>query len=174
MMKKLFVFASLVGLVALAFGIGDLAFAQSETPPPFPDPGYGYGRMGGREGYGGMRSGLSDGETGPYHEAMLETFADELGLTVEQIQNRLEAGETMWQIAESIGISAEEFGDIMQQARTKKLEQAVEEGTLTQEQADAMGSRMQGRGFGLGYGDCHGYGVQDGFHRGPHGGWNSP
>ena len=173
-MKKLIVLASLVGIVVLAFGVVDLARAQSETPPPFPNSGYGYGRMGGRGGYGGMRGGLSDGETGLYHETMVETFADELGLTVAQIQDRLEAGETMGQIAESEGVSAEEFGDIMQHARTKMLEQAVEAGTITQEQADAIGSRMQTRGFGLGFGGCHGYGIQDGFHRGPYGGWNSP
>ncbi len=173
-MKKLIVLASLVGIVVLALGAVDLTFAQSETPPPFPNSGYGYGRMGGRGGYVGMRSGLSDGEAGPYHETMLETFAEELGLTVAQIQTRLEAGETMWQIAVSEGISGEEFAKIMQQARTRMLEQAVEDGSLTQEQADAMATRMQGRGFGLGYGDCHGYGFQDGFHHGPHGWWNAP
>ena len=155
-MKRYLIIAGIVALAVLALGSVNLVTAQSETPPPLPNSGYGYGRMGGRGRYGGMRSGLLDGETGPYHEAMVETFADELGLTVAQIQDRLEAGETMGQIAESEGISAEEFGDIMQHARTKMLEQAVEAGTITQEQADAIGSRMQTRGFGLGFGGCHG------------------
>ncbi len=173
-MKKVIVFVGLVGIAVLALGSGDLALAQSETPPPFPNQGYGYGRMGGRGGYGGMWSGQSDGDAGPYHEFMLEAFTEGLGLTVAQIQNRLEAGETMWQIAESEGLSAEEFGDLMQQARAAMLDQAVQDGFLTQEQADLMQNRMHWGGSWSGYGDCHGYGNQEGFHRGHHGWWNSP
>lgn len=173
-MKKFIVIAGFVVVAVLALGAGNLAFAQSETPPPYPNQGYGYGRMGGRGGYGGMWSGLADGETGPYHEFMLENFAEGLELTAAQIQNRLEAGETMWQIAESEGLSSEDFRDLMQQARTAMLDQAVEDGFLTLEQADLMQNRMNWGGQWSGYGDCHGYGVQEGFHRGHHGWWNSP
>jgi hypothetical protein len=173
-MKKILVIASLVGVAVSALGIGGLAFAQSETPPPFTNPGYGHGMMGGWGGNGGMRGSWSSEEHGPYHAFMLETFADGLGLSVDQIEARLESGESMWQIAESEGVSGEEFADLMQQARAAMLEQAVEDGTLTQEQVDTMGGRWQMGGFGPGYGGCSGYSAQGGFHRGPHGRWQTP
>ena len=166
----------MVGLATLALGVSSLAYAQSETPPPAANPGYGYGygMMGGRGGYGGMRGGRLSVEQGQYHDLMVETFAGELGLTIEEVQSRLESGASMWQIAESEGLSPEEFGDMMQLARAARLDQAVDDGTLTQEQADAMGSRMQSKGFGRGYGDCTGNGPAAGFHMGPHGRWSNP
>ena len=173
-MKKILVIASVVGVAVLSLGMVGLVFAQSDTPPPFANPGYGHGMMGGRggyRGYGGMRAGLADGEHGPYHEFMLETFAEELGLSVEQIETRLDSGESMWQIAESEGVSGEVFADLMLQAREKMLAQAVEDGFLTQEQVDAMG---QMNGFGPGSGACSGYGPQGGFHRGAYGRWSTP
>ena len=173
-MKKFIVIVGLVGLAALALGAGSLAYAQSETPPPQTYPGYGYGMMGGRGGYGGMRGAWQGDDHGPYHETMLATFAEELGLTVAQIEARLESGESMWQIAESEGMSAEEFGQMMLLARQTMLNQAVEDGTLTQEQADFMGSRWGSRGSGPGFGHCSGYGAQSGFERGSRGRWNNP
>lgn len=173
-MKKIIVIASIAGVAVLALGIAGLAYAQSETPPPFTNPGYGHGMMGGwggYRGYGGMRGGLAYGEHGPYHEYMLDTFAEELGLSVDQIETRLDSGESLWQIAASEGVSGEEFAAIMQQARQKMLEQAVEDGILSQEQADVMG---QMHGFGSGYGGCSGYGPQGGFHRGAYGRRSTP
>lgn len=170
-MKNIFFIVGVVGIVALAFGVGSLAYAQSGSPPPVPNPGYGPGMMG---GWGGHHTGWISGEEGPYHEAMLESFADMLGIGVDELQVRIESGESMWQIAESEGFSVEEVGEMMRQARVSKIEQAIEDGTLTQDQVDSMGNRWQAGGFGPGYGDCLGYGVEEGFHRGPHGRWNSP
>jgi hypothetical protein len=173
-MRKLIIITALVGITVLALGVGSLAFAQSETPTPFSNSGYGRGMMGGWGGYEGMHSGWTNGDAGPYHDLMVETFAQSLGLSVDQIQSRLESGESIWQIAASEGVSAEEFRDMMQQARETMLDQAVQDGNLTQEQADAMGSGWHMGGFGPGYGDCLGNGVEGGFHRGPHHGWNAP
>jgi hypothetical protein len=173
-MKKYMVIVGVIGISIIALGAFNLAFAQSETPPPATSPGYGYGMMGGRGGFGGMRGAWMGDEHGPYHELMVATFAEELGLTVTQIENRLESGETMWQIAEGEGLSADEFGEVMLLARQTMLDQAVENGTLTQEQADFMASRWGSRGYGLGNGDCLGYGSQGGYHHGAHGRWNIP
>jgi hypothetical protein len=121
-----------------------------------------------------MRGGWLSDERGTYHELMVATFAEELGLTVDIIESRLESVESMWQIAEAEGFSPEEFADMMLLARQAKLAQAVDDGTLTQEQANAMGSRGQSRGFGQGYGGCPGYASQGGFHQGSPGRWNNP
>jgi hypothetical protein len=45
----------------------------------------------------------------PNHEDMLELFSEKLGMSAEDLQARLDGGETMAQIAISSGMSFEEF-----------------------------------------------------------------
>lgn len=172
-MNKILKVVSLVGLVALAFGATSVAFARTPSPQPYNNPGYGSGMMGGRGRYGG---GMANGEVGLYHEIMVGSFAEALGLTLDQLEARLEDGETMWQIAESEGTTWDEFFAIMNDARSAMLDQAVEYGTMSPEQAEFMNSRGQARGYGRGYGSCMGYeyGDQQSFQRGPQGRWNAP
>ena len=169
-MNKIWKAVSLVGLAVLAIGATSIAYAQTESPKPYSNPGYGPGMMGGKGHYGG---GMVDGGLGLFHDALIESFADVLGLTASQLESRLESGETMWQVAEAEGISWEEFSVIMQDARSAALDQAVEDGTITQEQADFMNSRGQARGYARGKGGCMGseYGAGQ---RGPQGRWNAP
>jgi hypothetical protein len=172
-MNKVWKVIGLVGLLALVFGVTGVVLAQTDSPQANENPGYGPGMMGGR---GRNGSGLSYGDTGPYHDVMMEFFAKELGLTVSQIESRLEAGETMWEIFESEGATWDEFIAIMKNARSAKLELAVADGTITQEQADFMSTRGWARGFGQGYGSCVAGGTDQplGYHRGPQGRWNTP
>lgn len=165
-MRKIWIIVGVLGFATLALGAAGLAYAQSETPPPFMNPGYGPGMMGSRVRHGG---GLANGEEGPYHEFMLESFAEAIGIAVDQLEARLESGEMMWQIVEEEGASEEEIFDIMQQGRQAMVEQAVEDGILGQEQAEFMGRRWQEGGSGGGYGGCmgYGYGNEEGYHRGP-------
>jgi hypothetical protein len=166
-MKKLLIIGILMGVVVLALGLAGLAFAQSPTPEPDQYPGFGPGMMG---GYGGMMGGRgfgwrADGEYGPMHEYMELAFAKAFDLSEEEIEERLEAGDTMWQIAEDLGYSQEEFAELMVTARTEALNQAVEDGLLTREQADWMIARMaqrQASGFGPGSGGCLGGGRMGG------------
>jgi hypothetical protein len=112
------------------------------------------------EGFGpGMKGGLGVGRDGEglLHDAMVAGFADALGLTVDEIDARLTAGETMYQIATSTGLTAEQWSDLVVQVRTEVINQAVADGTLTQTQADWMLEHMQagaGNGFGPGSGRC--------------------
>jgi len=99
------------------------------------------------------------------HTAMLQTFAQKLGLSVEALQARLDAGETLWQIASAQGVSQEDFAGWMAEARTAALDRAVADGTITQEQAAWMKQHMQGR-FGGMHGNWNG---QDGTANGPQG-----
>jgi hypothetical protein len=176
-MRKIWIIVGVIGLMVLAFGATGLAYAQSETPPPATSPGYGYGMMGGRGGYGGMRGGLTNGEIGPNHEYMLDAFAEAVGLSPDEIESRLESGETMWQIIEAEGLSIEEFGEIMSSARSNAIQQALEDATLTQEQANFIALRMTqmgAGGFGPGFGDCMEDGTFGGNQHGRQGRRNAP
>lgn len=181
-MKKVFVIG-----VALIFALGaagalGLAYAQAQTPPPPVDPDdttTPYGGFGGRGMMGGRgftdrmmgRVGV-DGQ-GIMHDEMVAAMADALDLTPDELNTRLAGGETMWQIAEDQGITLEEFREVMFEARASALAQAVEDGSITQEQAEWMNQRMsQMQEGGFGPGTCTGEGPNGrGMHRG--GRWNN-
>ena len=160
-MKKLLVIGAVFALALVAFGSAGLVYAQTQTPPT-PEspifPGYGPGMMGGR---GGMMGGFQSGSFGPMHDYMVEAYAQALGITVDELQDRLAGGETMWQIALSLEFSEEAIPGLMIAAHTQALNKAVEDGVLTRQQADGMIQRMaqmQAQGFGPGAGGCGGFG----------------
>lgn len=138
-MKKTILIATLVLAAVAVLGIGaGVVFAQDDTPPVF-------------SGQGPMRNG-----DGPLHTFMVIEFAKRLDLNVNDINTRLTAGETMYDIALSSGVTAEEFPAIMMEVRTAAVSAAVTANVITQEQADWMLSH----GFGLG--GVHGNGNCDG------------
>ncbi len=150
-MKKLLLVVTGFVVAVLVFGVAGFAYAQSQTPPTPEYPygpgmmggGYGRGMMGGYDDFGGHGMMGWDGEEGPMHEAMVAALAEALGLTSEEIEARHDAGETLWQIAEAEGLSAEEIQDLMFSAHDVALEEAVANGWLTQEQAEWMDSHME-------------------------------
>ena len=87
-----------------------------------------------------------------------ENLAIELGITLEEMTDRLVAGESVYDIAISLGFDADSFSEIMILARIDALTQAVDLGLLTQEQADWVASRGFGTAMNVGTGDCA---VQD-------------
>lgn len=122
-------------------------FSQDQTTPPGgypygPDMMDGYGMMG--DGYGMMGSGRMGwyGEQGPMHELMIDTLAQKLNLSPQEIETRHDAGESIWEIAQAEGLSDEEIQDLMFSVHDTVLESAVSEGWLTQEQADWMNEHM--------------------------------
>lgn len=174
-MKKYLIIAGIVALAILALGVVNLVNAQSETPSPDWNPGFGPGMMGGHRGFGGWGEGYRTDEEGPLHEYMIAAFAEVIGLSSDEIETRHEAGETMWQIAESEGKSVEEFAEIMIRVRMEVIDQALADGILSKEQADFVRQRWSQRqsgGFGPGSGYCMGEGG--GFQRGYRGRWNMP
>lgn len=155
-MKKFLIVAGVVVVLAV-LGIG-YAFAQSPTPG---DPTAPAGP--GQRGWGGMgmMGQAYNGDYGPLHTYMFDAMADAFGLTPEDLQARHDAGDTMWTIAQELGITEERFLELMTQARTTALENAVADGVITQEQADWMLQRMtqmHANGFGPGSGGCMGGG----------------
>ncbi len=134
-MKKTILIVGLVVAALIVLGVG-VAFAQGPTP------------------YAGNGPILQNGG-GYLHTYMVAAFAEKLGLQVDDINARLTAGETMYDIAIAGGVKAEDFPALMIEVRANALSAAVKAGVLTQEQADQMSSRGFGRGgMGSGNGDC--------------------
>lgn len=138
-MKKTILIVVLVLAALVAVGVG-VAFAQDDVPP--------------YAGHGPMMNGQ-----GAMHTFMVIEFAKRLDLNVNDINTRLAAGESMYDIALSAGVTAEEFPAVMTEVRTAALDAAVAANVITQEQADWMKSHGFGQG-GMGSGNCTGTGNQ--------------
>ncbi len=151
--------AAIVTILALALGVTGFVSAQAATTPtPAPGYGSGSGRMGGRGyGMGMMGSAAQSHSTGWLHEDRVAVYADQLGMTVDDLNARLAKGETLAQIAASQGLTADQFRSLMTNARTQAIDQAVKDGTLTQAQADWM--KQHGAGWSGGAQGMRGAGL---------------
>jgi len=162
-MNKIFKSFAILAVVAIAFGSASAVFAQAATPQGTgPESGFANGRGGRRGGMLTAKNGsLQDGIL---HDAMIAGYAEVLGVSIDELNTRLADGETMAAIALAEGFSFEDFRAIMVDVRAQALDQAVADGTLTQEQADwlktrgaGMGQISGGRGNGqrkFGTGEC--------------------
>src|SRR5688500_17051142 len=118
------------------------AFAQSATPNILM---HGRGQGGGR--------GLG--------EAELAAAAEALNMTAAELSTALQAGTRFEQLAEEAGVDLQDVRDAIQTVRETELrariEQAVADGTMTQEKADWLlegldKGFLDGPGFGFGFG----------------------
>jgi len=133
-MKKTIVIVGLVVLALGALGVGAV-FAQGRSPSYAGD-----GSMM-QNGYGWM------------HEYVEQALAAKLGLTEEEVEDQLASGKPMYQIALDNGIKQEDLAEFMSEVHKDAFAKAVEDGVMTQEQADWMLQRMQNRG-NYGTGNC--------------------
>lgn len=150
-MKRLLVALAVTMALTVAFGGTSIALAQgNEDAVP-----------GARCPMGG------GGGTGVLHDEMVAALASRLGLSAEDLQARLDNGETVPQIAQAQGLSAEQTTTLMRDAMQDALEAAVASGDITQEQADRMSQMgrfmggaagLMGRGSGMGRGMGRGWG----------------
>ncbi|MCE1253073.1 MAG: hypothetical protein LWX83_05930 [Anaerolineae bacterium] len=150
-MKRIFLAIVLIGSVAAALAASpNYVYAQTPTPTATVSAcayGTGWGM-----GSGGMMGSTNTG--GFLHDEMLAAFAGKLDLTVEALQARLDQGATISQIACEKGMTLEQFVSLMNEARTQALKQAVNNGKISQQQADWMSQRGGGMmgGFARGGG----------------------
>jgi len=154
LMNKL-VKVGVVGLLvvgALTALVGGVALAQDETPviPEGPLP-HAEGR--------GLGRGMGD-------QVELEAAAEALGMTVDELKTQLWGGKTLADLAEEKGIDLADVQAAVQAAQEaalrEKIEQAVADGTITQEHADWLLEGLE-KGFltdGFGFG----HGMGGGFH----------
>ncbi len=155
-MKKTILILSLLAVVAATLGFSVNAYAKAPTPTTPSTPAYGFGGRGYR---GGSRQGAAGTgiAAGILHDDMVTYIAGKLGMTLEALNTRLNAGDTLGQITSEKGLSVNEFRTLMLEARSQAIDKAVAAGTLTQAQADWMkqtgaGVSAGGMGHGMGRG----------------------
>jgi hypothetical protein len=133
----------LLALGALAVAVSGVAYAQSEQPA---DPSLGADLGPGRWGRGGR--GLGDG-------VALQAAADALGMTPEELSTQLWGGKTLADLAEEKGVALEDVRAAVQAAHEAafrdSIAQAVENGRITQENADWLLEGLD-KGFLGGFG----------------------
>lgn len=160
-MKKVLLVGLITVVAVLALAGAGVAFAQIATPNPenpfsfrgaMIGAGFGgNGMIGGRYHHNGMMG------QSILHEYMVAAWAEALGLSPEDIQARLDGGETMATIAEEKGLTLDEFRSLMAEVHNNAIDLALADGAITQEQADFMNERMQTmqeNGFMPGAGGC--------------------
>jgi len=130
------------------------AFAQGTTTTPVPgfDPGNGRGHGDGR----GPR--LGDPE--------LAAAAKALDMTIDELSTALQGGKTLEQLAEGAGVDIADVQAAIQAAHATemrdRIQQALDDGTITQENADWLLEGLD-KGF-IGVPGAFGFG---GHHGGP-------
>jgi hypothetical protein len=158
-MKKLLGVAALVGIVA-ALGISSVASAQSSVTPTPTAPTEQVAPPGGR------------GPHGLHSQAALEAAAKALGMTADELSAELWGGKTLSDIAEEKGVdiaAVQAAVEAAQIAETKTaIEQAVTDGTMTQDKADWLIEGLDAGYWGAGVKGDFGFGMGGpGGHGGP-------
>ena len=144
----------LVALVVVGVIGATNAYAQGSTTTRFHGRGPGDGR-------------------GPLGGPELEAAAKALGMTTDELTTALQSGKTLEQIAQDAGVDFQTVQDAIQAAHVTELrdriQQALDDGTITQENADWLLEGLDKGfiggpgGFGFGFGGPHGYGFGPGF-----------
>jgi hypothetical protein len=128
---------------------------QQETPsdstetPPLPDGSGGElpeGAMPG--GPQGSESGAACGPMGERpggHMLGLDAAAEAIGIDVEELSTALRDGQTIAEVAEENGVDSDEVVSAMVAAAEERLAQAVEEGQLTEDEADEIAAELPER-----------------------------
>ena len=127
--KIVFVVALVAALTITALAGAGLAFAQGPTPPA---PGYGCCGGGGRGGGWGWHG-----------MGLIDALAELTGLEPADLYAELQEGKTLLEVAQAHGVSAEQLVETALAYRAEVLQQRIEAGYLTQEQAGMMLEHMR-------------------------------
>ena len=91
----------------------------------------------------------------------LQVAAEALDMTTDELITALQSGKTLEEIADEAGVELQDVQDAIQASREvemrDRIEQAVADGTMTQEKADWLLEGLEkgfldGPGFGFGFG----------------------
>jgi len=119
---------------------------------------WGYGKpLTGTTLYGPGMMGAWGGPMSDMHTEIWAAVAKELGLTSDQLQAELST-KTLEQLAQEKGVKLEKLQEAAQSAWKTEINELVESGKLTREQADWMIQRMDAAGLGMMFGQGRGLG----------------
>jgi len=135
---KLFGVVAVVALLVTALG-ATVAFAQGPDPRTPADEAMHGPIWGGEKGPGFGRG------AGPVGTSLVAVAAEQMDMTVQDLVAELQDGKTIAQVGEEKGISPGSIVEAYLAPRAERLEQAVADGRITQEQADQMLATMQER-----------------------------
>ena len=105
----------------------------------------------------------------------LQIAAEALNMTTDELITALRSGKTLEEIATEAGVDIQEVQDAIQAARAtdmrERIQQALDDGTITQEHADWLLEGLE-KGFlggpgGFGFGGGHGPGFGPGRDQAP-------
>lgn len=155
MSRKALLLGGGVLVVLLLVGLACVAIVSAQggdTPTPTPEPGATRPGRGFGPGPWGLFGGPADRWT------TFDAAAEALGLTPEALFSELRTGKTLEEIAEAQGVDIQVVREAIQaaqvEAQKKAIEQAVEDGKMTREQADWLLEGIEkgyiplGRGLG--------------------------
>ena len=102
--------------------------------------------------------------------AGLQVAAEALDMTSDELITELQSGKTLEEIAEEAGVDYEDVQAAIQEAHATamrdRIQQALDDGTITQEHADWLREGLEkgfvGRGNGFGFGGMHSHGFGPG------------
>lgn len=147
MFKNKKVSTIIISVLALTLAIGLMAFAPVETASAAEPVG--------KEGPGGSRGdhGSRGGKRGPGFGGEDTFLADELGITIEELQTAFEEARSNFEgpgsetdmntlLADVLGITVEELGTAREAARDAAIEQALADGKITEEQVALKEARQ--------------------------------
>ena len=115
--------------LAVALAVPAFAFAQTESNPAQPAPAQVQPAPMARGWHGFGR---------PFGRGVLQSLQDSTGLSGQEIRQQLADGKTLLQIAESKGKTADDLVTAAREAMQDKMAEAVKDGWITQERADAQ------------------------------------
>lgn len=159
-MKKIYIVSlTALALIAFTFGATSTVSAYANEPVlPASAESTGFGQAGGRGP--GTGTGIQDpillGDE-ILHDYVIAAYSDALGIPVEEIESRVDAGETLAEIAIAAGYSLEDFQVLQDGVFATALSEAVVNGDITQEQADWLSARGNRGSAGTG---MAGLGIQ--------------
>ncbi len=154
-MKKALLGLVVVAVLVAAMGMTSLVSAKGPGTSGQASGGSGYGRA--NAGTGSPIN-LSGTGTGILHDELIASYADALGISVDELNSLITSGETLSQIAYDQGMTYDEFTTLLADARVQALDQAVADGILAQAQADWLAQR----GAGISMGGAAGRGMGTG------------
>jgi hypothetical protein len=110
---------------------------SGEAPPFFlPFLGPRFDHVPGRPHFDGMHF---------FFEEKLSTAADYLGLTQDELEERLNDGSSLADVAQAEGKSVEGLKQALMDDATERIDQALEDGKLTEDEADSLREGLEER-----------------------------